>query len=55
MYFTDNANIDRLPWSFRSRDLSSIQHVWDMVGRRINTLQLLLNNVDVLQEPVSEA
>ncbi|GFV50624.1 transposable element Tcb1 transposase [Trichonephila clavipes] len=25
-----------LPWSARTPDLSSIEHVWDMIGRRLH-------------------
>lgn len=52
--FMNNANIDLLPWPSRSPDLSPIEHVWDMVGRRVNNLQPPPNSIEILQQRILE-
>ena len=37
--FMDQHDINRLPWPPRSPDLSPIEHVWDILGRRLLNLQ----------------
>ena len=54
MEFLNNANVDMLPWPSLSPDLSPIEHVWDMMGRRLNALQPPANSVDVLQRRILE-
>ncbi|KAH0817434.1 hypothetical protein GEV33_005357 [Tenebrio molitor] len=36
--FLDDSQVDLLPWSPRSRDLSPIEHVWNLMGRRLTNL-----------------
>ncbi|RZB89833.1 DDE 3 and/or HTH Tnp Tc3 2 domain containing protein, partial [Asbolus verrucosus] len=55
MEFLNNANVDLLPWPSRSPDLSPIEHVWDMVGRKINDLQPPPGSIDILQRRIIEA
>lgn len=38
MEFLEQANVDLLPWPSRSPDLSPIEHVWDVIGRRLGHL-----------------
>ncbi|CAH2007071.1 unnamed protein product [Acanthoscelides obtectus] len=37
--FFQHNNVTLLPWPPRSPDLSPIEHVWDMTGRRLLNLQ----------------
>lgn len=34
-YYLDEADIERIIWPARSPDMNPIEHVWDMLGRRI--------------------
>jgi transposase len=36
--FLDDSQVDLLPWPPRSPDLSPIEHVWDLMGRRLTNL-----------------
>jgi hypothetical protein len=36
--FLDDSQVDLLPWLPRSPDLSPIEHVWDLMGRRLTNL-----------------
>ncbi|CAH1366401.1 unnamed protein product, partial [Tenebrio molitor] len=36
--FLDDCQVDLLPWSPRSPDLSPIEHVWDLMCRRLTNL-----------------
>ena len=38
MAHLEQSNVNVLPWPPRSPDLSPIEHVWDMVGRRLGRL-----------------
>jgi hypothetical protein len=33
--YLDEVEVRRLPWPTRSSDLNPIEHVWDMLGRRV--------------------
>jgi hypothetical protein len=36
--FLDDSQVDLFPWPPRSPDLSPIEHVWDLMGRRLTNL-----------------
>jgi transposase len=36
--FLDDSQVDLLPWPPRSPDLSPIEHVWDLIDRRLTNL-----------------
>lgn len=53
-YF-EHAEINLLPWPPRSPDLSPIEHVWDMMGRRLNNLQQPPQTLAALRHEVKVA
>lgn len=57
----EEANVNLLPWPPRSPDLSPIEHVWDMMGRRLRnlpnpplTLEALRHQVQVAWDAISQ-
>ncbi|RZC39539.1 DDE 3 domain containing protein, partial [Asbolus verrucosus] len=57
----EQANVNLLPWPPRSPDLSPIEHVWDMMGRRLSnlahppqTLQQLRHEIQVIWDTLSQ-
>jgi transposase len=36
--FLDDSQVDLLPWPPRSPDISPIEHLWDLMGRRLTNL-----------------
>lgn len=53
--FLEESNIAVLPWPARSPDLSPIEHVWDMIGRRLGNLPNPPDNLHDLQQRIQEA
>jgi hypothetical protein len=47
--YLQQAQLQMLPWPAPSPDLSLIEHLWDMIGRRLRLLPRAPNNVDVLR------
>ena len=48
-------SVEVLPWPARSPDLSPIEHVWDVIGRRINDQEkypLPPSSLDVLEHRI---
>lgn len=57
----EQANVRILPWPPRSPDLSPIEHVWDMMGRRLNdlphqpeTLQQLRHEIQIIWDVIDQ-
>ncbi|CAH1953450.1 unnamed protein product [Acanthoscelides obtectus] len=50
--FLQHNDVTLLPWSPRSPDLSPIEHVWDMMGRRLLNLQGPPQTLEALREEV---
>ncbi|CAH1976114.1 unnamed protein product [Acanthoscelides obtectus] len=48
--FLQHNDVTLLPWPPRSPDLSPIEHVWDMMGRRLLNLQRPPQTLEALQE-----
>ncbi|CAH2011764.1 unnamed protein product [Acanthoscelides obtectus] len=48
--FFQHNDVILLPWSPRSPDLSPIEHVWDMMGRRLLNLQRPPQTLEALRE-----
>ncbi|CAH2006703.1 unnamed protein product [Acanthoscelides obtectus] len=48
--FFQHNDVTLLPWPPRSPDLSPIEHVWDMMGRRLLNLQRPLQTLEALRE-----
>ncbi|CAH1976468.1 unnamed protein product [Acanthoscelides obtectus] len=48
--FFQHNDVTLLPWPPRSPDLSPIEHVWDMMGRRLLNLQRLPQTLESLRE-----
>lgn len=53
--FLEEAELQILPWPARSPDLSPIEHVWDMIGRRLRNLPRPPDNLDDLRHQVQVA
>ena len=54
MAFLDQHNINVLPWSSLSPDLSSIEHVWDQLGRQVRRLRNLRQTLPELTQALQE-
>ncbi|CAH1959968.1 unnamed protein product [Acanthoscelides obtectus] len=48
--FFQHNDVTLLPWPRRSPDLSTIEHVWDMMGRRLLNLQRPPQTLEALRE-----
>ncbi|CAH1967750.1 unnamed protein product [Acanthoscelides obtectus] len=48
--FFQHNDVTLLPWPPRSPDLSPIEHVWDMMGRRLLNLQRPPQTLEALRE-----
>ncbi|CAH2009467.1 unnamed protein product [Acanthoscelides obtectus] len=48
--FSQHNDVTLLPWPPRSPDLSPIEHVWDMMGRRLLNLQRPPQTLEALRE-----
>uniref|UniRef100_A0AAZ3QHB5 Tc1-like transposase DDE domain-containing protein n=1 Tax=Oncorhynchus tshawytscha TaxID=74940 RepID=A0AAZ3QHB5_ONCTS len=46
--FLQDRNISVLPWSAKSPDLNTIEHIWDLLDRRVRARALPPRNVWVL-------
>ena len=55
MQFLEDADVDILPWPPRSPDLNPIEHVWDMMGRRLTSLQNPPQTLARLQQEIQAA
>ncbi|KAJ3655729.1 hypothetical protein Zmor_014849 [Zophobas morio] len=56
--YLQQHNVEVLPWSARSPDLSPIEHVWNIMSTRLGNLQHSANNLNDLctrlQKPSDE-
>jgi hypothetical protein len=52
--FNEN-NVNLRPWPARSPDLSPIEHVWDMIGRRVEDFSAPLGTLDELGVQIQRA
>lgn len=52
--FLEERNVNVLPWPARSPDLNPIEHVWEIIKRRIRSRLLVANNLRELQVWVEE-
>jgi len=50
MDFFQQNDVTFLPWPPRSPDLSPIEHVWDMMGRRLLNFQRSSQTLGALRE-----
>ncbi|CAH1967308.1 unnamed protein product [Acanthoscelides obtectus] len=50
IHFFQHNDVTLLPWPPRSPDLSPIEHVWDMMGRRLLNLQRPPQTLEALRE-----
>ena len=53
--FLQDAHVAVLPWPARSPDLSPIEHVWDMIGRRLSALPHPPRDLRLLRLRIQEA
>lgn len=53
--FFEESQVTLLPWPPRSPDLSPIEHVWDMMGRRLRTLVRQPQTLDALRHELQVA
>jgi len=50
--FLRQNNVQVLDWPARSSDLSPIEHVWDVLGRRVRRRQIKPRNLQELAQPL---
>lgn len=53
--YLEDAHVHVIPWPARSPDLSPIEHVWDIIGKRLGNLPHPPDNVHDLRRCVQEA
>lgn len=52
--YLDDVEIRKMDWPSRSPDLNPIEHVWDMMGRKIRNRVPAPSNLEQLKEALTE-
>ena len=52
--YLDDVEIRKMDWPSRSPDLNPIEHVWDMMGRKIRNRVSAPSNLEQLKEALTK-
>jgi hypothetical protein len=52
--FLQQAEVESLPWPARSSDLNPIEHVWDIMGRRLRRFPQQANSLEELRRHLEQ-